>query len=219
MGMKKPFDPRLYLVTGADIAPGRPIEQIVEAAVRGGVTAVQLREKTVSNTEFAERAARMKRILEGTGIALIINDRPDVAAACGADGVHLGQSDAGPSEARRALGTDAIIGLSVETLAQAEAAEALEVDYLGVSPVFETPTKNNAGPGWGLDGLIHLRARTNRLLVAIGGINAATAAAVLAAGADGLAVVSAICSASDPESAARELREIIERFLPRPPRC
>jgi len=218
MGVKRPFDPRLYLVTDATAARGRPIERIVEAGVRGGVTAVQLREKAASNEEFIARAKSLKRILAGTEISLIINDRPDVAAACRAAGVHLGRSDADPSEARRALGAGAIIGLSVETLDQAEAAETLDVDYLGVSPVFETPTKKDAGPAWELDGLARLRARTDRLLVAIGGINAANAADVLRAGADGLAVVSAISSASDPESAARELREIIERFLPHPPR-
>ncbi len=143
---------------------------------------------------------------------MIINDRVDVALASGADGVHLGQRDLPVREARRLLGRDAIIGLSVETPAQALDAESLDVDYLGVSPIFSTPTKPDAGAPWGLEGLRSLRARTRRVLVAIGGIDASNAESVLAAGADGLAVVSAICASADPEAAARRLRNVVDRF-------
>jgi len=216
MGLSRRFDPRLYLVTDRGLSLGRPIEAVVEAAVRGGVTAVQLREKSSPPDEFLKSAARLKIVLDRAEIPLIINDSVEIAAASGAAGVHLGQSDTSIMEPRRKLGPGAIIGLSVETLEQAEAAAGLDLDYLGVSPVFSTPTKKNAGPAWGLDGLRHLRARTRFPLVAIGGINASNAASVLAAGSDGLALVSAICSAPDPESAAREMRMIIDRFRPRP---
>ena len=215
--MSRRFDPRLYLVTDRGLSCGRPIDVVVEAAVRGGVTAVQIREKSCPAAEFLERALRLKALLDRFGVPLIVNDAVDAAAACRAAGVHLGQGDASITEARRILGPDAIIGLSVETLEQADAAAGSDIDYLGVSPVFSTPTKTNTGAAWGLDGLRHLRARTPKPLVAIGGINASNAASVLAAGADGLAIVSAICSAPDPESAARELRTIIDHFRTRPP--
>ncbi len=160
--------------------------------------------------DLVRLALELKKILDPRGIPLFINDRVPVAAAAGAAGVHLGQGDASPRDARRILGPAAVIGFSVETLAQADAAADLEVDYLGVSPIFSTPTKPDTGPAWGLGGLRDLRRRTDRPLVAIGGIGADNAAAVLDAGADGLAVVSAICAAEDPEAAARSLRAIID---------
>jgi len=205
------FDPRLYLVTDRALAGGRPLEEIVAAAVRGGVTAVQLREKLISDDDLLHLALRLKPLLVRAGVALIINDRPGVAAAAGAAGVHLGPADVSAAEARRVLGPAAVVGLSVGSLAQAEAARGLEIDYLAVSPVFATPTKTDAGRPWGLAGLRKLRSRSARLLVAIGGIGPANAADVLTAGADGLAVVSAICAAADPEAAARALRDIVDR--------
>ena len=209
--MNTRFDPRLVLVTDRAMAGDRPFEDLVAAAVRGGTTAVQLREKALSDDDFLHLALRIKPVLARAGVPLLINDRPGIAAAAGAAGVHLGQSDASVAEARRILGPGAIVGLSVETPEQAEAARDLDVDYLGVSPMFATPTKTDAGPPWGLDGLRELRRRSSRILVAIGGIGAANAADVLAAGADGLAVVSAICAAADPEAAARALRDVIDR--------
>jgi thiamine-phosphate pyrophosphorylase len=209
------FDPRLILVTDRVLAAGRPIEAIVASAIRGGVTAVELREKNLSDEDFVRLALRLKSILDPIGVPFLINDRVGVAAAAGASGVHLGQADASAAEARRVLGTSAVIGLSVETLEQAEAARGLDVDYLGVSPVFATPTKPDAAIPWGIEGLRRLRRRTDRVLVAIGGIGTANAAEVLDAGADGLAVVSAICSAADPEAAARSLRAVIDT-RPRP---
>lgn len=208
--MKRPFDPRLYLVTDRGLAAGPSVEEIVASAIRGGVTAVQLREKRLPIPDFVAAALRLKALLSRPGLPLIINDRIDVARAAGADGVHLGQGDAAPSEARRLLGRGAIIGLSVETMDQARAAGGEDLDYLGVSPVFTTPTKTDTGPGWGIEGLRRLRAATRLPLVAIGGISAVNAAAVLEAGADGIAVVSAIMSAPDPEAAARELRAIVD---------
>lgn len=209
--MKISFDSRLYLVTDRDLSLGRPLEWIVAAAVRGGVTAVQLREKTSSRGDFIELARRIKSVLEPSGIPLIINDRTDVALEVRAAGVHLGQDDMPPSEARKLLGPEAVIGFSVESEAQAMAAEDLDIDYLGVSPVFLSPTKSELTTPWGLEGLRRLRPRSRHKLIGIGGISSKNAAEVLAAGADGIAVVSAICSAPDPELAARELRAIIDR--------
>ncbi len=210
--MTRRFDPRLILVTGS-LAGGRSLEATVAAAVRGGVTAVQLRDKAAPDDDLISFAIKLKSLLEPRGVPLLINDRVRVAAAAGAAGVHLGQDDASVSETRRFLGPGALIGLSIGTPGQAAAAEDLDLDYYGVSPVFATPTKPDAGTPWGLDGLRELRLRTRRALVAIGGINAANAAAVLEAGADGLAVVSAICAAEDPEAAARSIRAVIDETL------
>jgi thiamine-phosphate pyrophosphorylase len=199
----------LYLVTDRTLSLGRPLEGIVEAAVRGGVSAVQLREKSCSTEEYIETARRIKRVLRPFGVPLIINDRVEVALEVGAAGVHLGQGDMPPAEARKLLGPDAVIGLSVETPEQADEADHLDVDYLGVSPIFPTPTKTDLTTAWGLQGLRLLRSRHQ--LIAIGGVNSSNAAEVMEAGADGIAVVSAICSAPDPEAAARELRTIVNR--------
>ncbi len=203
-------DYRLYLVTDRELSVGRDIEDVVLEAVRGGVTMVQLREKTLPTRPFVESARRLKAVLAPLGITLIINDRVDIALASGADGVHIGQEDMPYLDARRLLGPEAIIGLSVENPEQAAEAEALDVDYLGVSPVFVTPTKSELETQWGLEGLQQLRLKSQKTLVAIGGIGPRNAAGVLEAGADGLAVVSAICSAPDPRAAAADLRRIIE---------
>jgi thiamine-phosphate pyrophosphorylase len=208
--VKRPIDWALYLVTDRRLAGARPLEELVRAAVRGGVTAVQLREKECRTREFVELARGLKAILSPAGIPLIINDRVDVALAARADGVHLGQSDMEYRDARALLGPDAIVGLSVETTAQAGEVEALDADYLGVSPIFPTPTKTDTAAAWGTEGLAALRKTSRHVLVAIGGINAANAAGVMHAGADGIAVVSAICEARDPEEAARQLRRAVD---------
>ncbi|MCX6623248.1 MAG: thiamine phosphate synthase [Acidobacteria bacterium] len=186
--MKRVFDPRLYLVTDRSFTGGRQLEQVVAAAVRGGVTAVQLREKHCSTREFMETARRIQAVLAVSGVPLIINDRVDVALDIGADGVHLGQSDMDYGTARKLLGPDALIGVSVETLAQAE---GLEADYLGVGPIYSTATKPDAAPPWGLEALRRLRAASCQVLVAIGGIHLGNAHQVMDAGADGIALVSA----------------------------
>ncbi len=204
--MRPTFDPTLYLVTDRGLARGRDLVDLVTAAVRGGVTLVQLREKSCSTREFLALARALRARLEPLSIPLIINDRVDIALASGASGVHIGQSDMPYGDARRLLGPDAIIGLSVETMAQAEEAARLDVDYLGVSPVFSTPTKTDTTTEWGLEGLAALARVSPHPLVAIGGINRTNVAAVRDAGAAGVAVVSAICASDDPEAAARELR-------------
>ncbi|MFM2058216.1 MAG: thiamine phosphate synthase [Pseudomonadota bacterium] len=207
-----PFDPArlgLYLVTDEQLCAGRALLDVVSAAVQGGVSCVQLREKSLATRPFVERAQTLKSLLQPLGVPLIINDRFDIALACGADGVHVGQSDMPVAELRRLLPAGAIVGLSVESLDQLDAVPD-GVDYLGVSPVFATPTKTDTAPAFGLDGLRAVRQRSRWPLVAIGGLHAGNAADVLAAGADGLAVVSAICAAADPAAAARTLRALID---------
>jgi thiamine-phosphate pyrophosphorylase len=209
--MRRPRDWSLYLVTDRGLTGSRPLAGVVGAAVRGGVTAVQLREKHCGTREFVELARCLKALLAPCGVPLIVNDRVDVALAAGADGVHLGQSDLDCRDARRLLGPDAIVGLSVETMEQAERAAALDVDYLGVSPIFSTPTKTDTAAAWGVAGLAALRQVSKHVLVAIGGINLGNAAEVIGAGAEGIAVVSAICAAPDPEAAARALCRAIDQ--------
>jgi thiamine-phosphate pyrophosphorylase len=195
----------VYLVTDRDLAGERSLAWIVEQAVLGGVRWVQLREKHVSTRAFVALAEEVLPVCRAHGVPLLINDRLDVAQAVDADGVHLGQSDMDSVTARRILGPDKTIGLSVESLDQVREAEALPVDYYGVSPVYTTPTKAELTQAFGLEGVRAVRALTARPLVAIGGLNRETIPAVVEAGADRVAVVSAICAAADPRAAAAEL--------------
>jgi thiamine-phosphate pyrophosphorylase len=199
---------RVYLVTDSALSQGRPLTDVVKAAVEGGVSCVQLREKTMSTRDFLDLALAVKQVLQPYHVPLIINDRIDVALACGAEGVHLGQSDLPVAHARQLLPAHVFIGWSVENMGDVERALHLPVDYLGVSPVFATPTKTDTQAPWGLDGLRRIRPMTSLPLVAIGGIHAGNALPVLQAGAEGLAVVSAICSADDPRQAAAQLQAI-----------
>src|ERR1035437_9091729 len=139
----------IYLVTGRSLCSPRPLEEIVLQAVEGGVAYVQLREKDVSTRFFVEEAKRIKKLLEQYRVPLIINDRVDVALACGAEGVHIGQEDMPYEIVRKLMGQKAIIGLSVETLEDVEVGQKLDVDYIGVSPVFSTPTKTDTKGAWG----------------------------------------------------------------------
>jgi thiamine-phosphate pyrophosphorylase len=195
----------LMLVTDRALCTKRSIDDVVSEAVAGGVDCVQLREKNLDTRSFVEQAQRLKQLLEPTGVPLIINDRVDVALAIGASGVHVGQEDMPVPIARRLLGPSSLIGLSVESWHDVELAEELPVDYLGVSPVFETPTKTNTKGSWGLEGIAKIRAFSRHPLVAIGGLNRDNVGNVIAAGAHGVAVVSALCCADDPKHAARRL--------------
>ncbi len=201
---------RLYLVTDPNSLAGHTLADMVLAAVQGGVTCVQLREKHANTRDFVAQAVALKELLAPWDIPLCINDRIDVALACQAHGVHLGQSDMPVAQARRLLPHHMFLGWSVESMDDVARSAHLPVDYLGVSPIHATPTKTDTLVPWGLDGLRQARAATALPLVAIGGINAANARAVLSAGADGLAVVSAVCSAPDPRSAAAHLRSLCD---------
>jgi len=199
----------LYLVTDEKLSLGREVKYIVERAVKGGVTMIQLREKELNTRDFITRAAEIKKILAGYNVPLIINDRIDIALAVEADGVHIGQSDMPYEYVRKIIPEKMILGLSVETMEQVAEAENFTLDYLSISPLFFTPTKTDLYREWGIEGLKEVRSKTKHRLFAIGGINASNVAEVIRAGADGVAVVSAICSADDPEKASRELLSII----------
>ena len=206
----KPEALRLYLVTDQGLMRDRPLADVVAEAMQGGVSCVQLREKQLGTREFLAQALILKALLAPQGIPLVINDRIDIALACGADGVHLGQNDLPADEARKLLPPAVFIGWSVESMDDVRQSAALPVDYLGVSPVFSTPTKTDTKDPWGLEGLAVVRAATRLPLVAIGGIHAGNAREVLRAGADGLAVVSALCAADDPRAAAAILRSLCD---------
>ncbi len=203
-------DLRLYLVTDRPLSLGRDIDWIVEEAVKGGATMVQLREKDCSTREFIELAAKLKETLKPLGVPLLINDRIDVALAVDADGVHIGQSDMPYETARKLLGPEKIIGLSVENMDDIRVANGLDVDYVGISPVYSTHTKTDTAAPFGLDGLREAVKLSVHPTVAIGGMNMKTAKDVMACGTDGIAVVSAIVSADSPCEAARNLLEVMK---------
>lgn len=198
-------DYSLYLVTDHSLSQGRSNEKIIRDAVEGGVTCVQYREKRLSTRKMIEEAKALIRVLKPLNIPLIINDRVDVALVSDADGVHLGQSDMRIVEARKILGTSKIIGISAESVNDAIEAEQGGADYIGISPVFLTTTKSDIATPLGLDGVTRIRGLVNIPLVGIGGISKTNVADVIRAGADGVAVVSAIVAAHYPEEAAREL--------------
>lgn len=204
---------KLYLVTDPGLSGGRSQAEIVAAAVRGGVTAVQLRDKTASTRELCRVGRELAAICRRSGVLLLINDRADVAAAVGADGVHLGQDDLDPEEARRILGPGKIIGVTCETPEEARRAEESGADYLGTGPIYATSTKSDAGRPYG-PAVIERVVRAVRLpVVGIGGIAPGRAAAVIRAGAAGAAVVSALAGADRPDRAAAALLEEIEAAL------
>lgn len=196
----------LYLVTDAGLCSEVGLEQTVEAAVKGGVTIVQLRDKHASDEQMIAQAKRLKAVLAGSGVPLIINDRLQVALESQADGLHIGQSDAAVQEARRVLGEQAIIGLSINTLAQLQAAPVELLDYVGIGPVFTTVSKQDHAQPIGFGGLASLVKACPLPSVAIGGLKAEHVISVQRAGANGLAVISAICGQPDPCQAALALR-------------
>ena len=213
MTQRPSFDLTLYLVAGTDAVGGRPLDAVVAAAVRGGVTLVQLREKDLPDDQVIGLARRLKALLAAHGVPLIVNDRIEAARDAGADGVHLGQDDLDAAHARALLGPDKIIGVSAGTAAEAALVDRDAADYVGVGSVYATATKPDAGAPIGVTGLRALGPALAPLpIVAIGGIGAGNAAEVMASGAaDGLAVVSAICGADDPEAAAGDLRRAVEQ--------
>jgi len=205
--MKDPASWEIYLVTDRAFSRGRATLEIVEAAVAGGVSAVQLREKDLDTREFYEEGLRIRGFLRSNGVPLIINDRIDVALALDADGVHLGQSDMPVNVARRILGSDRVIGVSVEKPEHINADAVACANYLAISPVFLTSTKPELDASWGLEGIKRVRSLTGLPLVAIGSIKLENAADVIRAGADCVAVVTAIVAADDPCEATRLLLE------------
>lgn len=203
----------LYLVTDEAACLGRDFFWVVEEAVKGGVTMVQLREKSLSTRAFIDRAKRLKNLLESYNVPLIINDRVDVALAVDADGVHIGQSDMPFQTAHRLLGEGKIIGLSAEKQSDVLEAEHWNLSYLAVSPLFATPTKTDTEQPWELEGLQWARQQSRHPLVVIGGLHTGNAHEAMLNGANGIAVVSAICSAPSPRGAAKELKKAIQNAI------
>ena len=203
--MKTPFDFSLYLVTDKNLTNGRPLETVVEEAIEGGVTIVQIRDKKSSTKEFLSIAKNIRVITEKAGVPLIINDRADIALAVNADGLHIGQSDMPYEEARKLMGPNAIIGISATNIEQAKAAASWDVDYLGIGPIFFTNTKEDLKTPIGFEGFKSIAAVSSHPLIAIGGIKANHVQQAMQSGAAGVAVVTAIVSADSPKLAAEEL--------------
>jgi thiamine-phosphate pyrophosphorylase len=204
-------DYSLYLVTDRGLSKGRTNMEVVEAAIKGGVTVVQLREKHATTREFLDEALKVREYCLEKNVLFIINDRLDIAQAVDADGVHLGQDDLPIEYARKFLGPEKIIGVSAFNQTDAIAAEKAGANYLGISPIFTTPTKPELETGIGIEGLRKIRKSVKIPVVGIGGLGSSNAYDVITAGADGIAVVSAIVSAIDPRQAAAEIKAEIER--------
>lgn len=202
---------KLYLVISSDTCGGRNFTEIARQAIEGGVDLIQLREKNISTANFLKKALLLKEITDGCNIPLIINDNLEVAMAINAAGIHVGNNDISPVEIQKKwLAPDKIIGYSIEYRDQLKSDNARVADYLAISPVFRTATKTDTVTEWGLKGVAEIRKLTDKPLVAIGNINGENARAVVRAGADCIAVVSAICLADDPTAAARELKNQIQ---------
>jgi thiamine-phosphate pyrophosphorylase len=200
---------RLYLLADAGLVAPPHLPEVVSAALRGGVTAVQLRAKMATTLELLELARTLGGLCRAAGVPLIVNDRVDVALAAEADGAHvghIGEEDLSPRDARRLLGPEAIVGVSVGAPSEARQATAQGASYVSAGPMFATSTKSNAGPAAGEALLKSVRPATSVPLVVIGGITAEHAPALFAAGADGVCVGAAILRASDPEAAARAFK-------------
>ncbi len=210
--MSSPFPYRLYLVISEADCAGRDFVRVAEQAVRGGVDLVQLREKKATPDEFSSQSQTLAGDASDLSGPLIINDNLDVAIQSHAFGIHVGRSDCSPTHIR-SVWKDCSLGYSIEQLDQLQTQDTQLSDCLGISPVFKTSTKTNTVTESGLDGILTLRQRTHKPLVAIGHINAANASDVIQAGADCLAVVSAICQVPYPQRAAREIRNQIDGAL------
>ncbi len=204
------FPYRLYLVISEADCIGKKFLEVAEQAIIGGVDIIQLREKNDSTEVFLQKALQLIEITDKYGIPLIINDNIEVAEKVNSTGIHVGNNDTAPAYLRQQpLIMDKIIGYSVEHLTQLENEQAAVSDYLGISPVFKTNTKTDTVTEWGLEGITKIRQLTEKPLVAIGSIHLTNARDVINAGADCLAVVSAICSADDPQKAAYQLKNEI----------
>lgn len=211
--MRRALDLSTYLITDRRLCGARGVDEVVRSAITGGATVVQLRDPEAKTGQLVEHARTLLALLRPHGIPLIINDRVDVALAVAADGVHVGQQDMSVADVRALVGSELIVGLSISSpaeLARSSAALA-RVDYLGVGPVFATQTKRDAAPAIGALGLAEIVANVQVPVVAIGGLTSANAAEAIRAGAQGVAVVSAICSAADPTLATRELAEVVRQ--------
>jgi thiamine-phosphate pyrophosphorylase len=203
----------LYVITDEALSRGRPTVEVGRAAIAGGATAIQLRDKTSSTRKLVETGLQLRELTRATGVKLIVNDRADVALAIDADGVHVGQDDLPAVIARRIVGAGKIVGVSAATPDEAKLAERDGADYVGVGSIFATSSKSDAGAPIGTARLAEVARSVRIPAVAIGGINAANAAECIIAGAVGVSVISAVVSAPDIEAAARDLRTRIDAAL------
>jgi len=195
---------RLYFV--CDARPGADLEALLRAALAGGADIVQLREKELGRAEIERAAGTFRRVADTFSALFVLNDDPELARICDADGVHVGQDDASAEQAREVLGPDAIVGLSTHSEEQIGASAGRPVDYISVGPIWETPTKAGR-PGVGLELISHAAANAPHPFFAIGAIDPVNAGQVVRAGAERLCAVRAIRDAADPEATARELRQ------------
>jgi thiamine-phosphate pyrophosphorylase len=205
----KPIDWRLCLIADAEAAGDRNLVSIIREAVDAGTTLVQLRGKKLSTRQFMNLALEASEYLKSRNIPFIINDRIDIALSCEADGVHLGQEDLPLPFARQILGKQKLIGISVNTVKEAEEAEAKGANYIGVGPIYHTPSKEELRTILHLEGLRTIREKVKIPILAIGGIQAETARDVISAGADGIAVISALMASEDIRKATSKLLEAI----------
>jgi thiamine-phosphate pyrophosphorylase len=201
----------LYLVLDAATTPPERFPDLALAAVQGGATIVQVRDKTSSARALIRTVRAVRARLAGTSVPVIVNDRVDVALAAGADGAHVGQDDLPPKAARAILGPGAILGLSVTTEAEIGTVDTAVVDHVGLGPLFATATKPDAAPPLGPERFQAIRRQLQLPVVAIGGIAIDNAESAIFAGADGIAVVGAIARSSDPRAAARALATLVAR--------
>ena len=207
-----PLKLTLYLITDPHLCARFGVEQTVDAAVKGGATMVQLRDKHASTEERVALASRLKPICTSHGAVLVINDDVEAAHISDVDGVHIGQGDMDVALARQTIGPDKIVGLSVETVTAARQVSDTLVDYVGISPVYATPTKQDHKPPIGFDGLAEICAASPVYSVAVGGLKLADCHDVLATGVHGMAVVSAICGQDDPYAASLALAQSLASY-------
>ncbi len=202
---------KLYLVMDMQSYEGRTAEEIAREAIEGGVTMIQWREKSQPLRDVLDVSLRVRALCRELGIPFVVNDRVDIALLLDADGVHVGQDDLPAPEVRRLMGQDRFVGVSAGSWDEARWALEQEADYLGVGPIYGTPTKPDAGDAIGFGLLGRLKAECPGIpRVGIGGINRTNAGLVTGAGADGIAIVSAITRSSNPQEAAAELKRLIE---------
>jgi thiamine-phosphate pyrophosphorylase len=212
------IDLRLNAIVDPERAGGHQLADLARACARGGATLVQLRDKRSATRAMIEQARAIKKVLANSGVPLVVNDRVDVAMAAGVDGVHLGQEDMAVEDARQLLGPDAIVGLSIKSVAEADAAPLALIDYVGSGGVYVTASKQQNNPPIGPAGLARIIAALRRRapdlpVCGIAGIDANNAGEVIAAGADGVAIISALSLTPDPAVAARTLRDIVDGML------
>ncbi len=207
----------VYVITDRRAAGDRPITLVMKAAIAGGASAVQMRDKGATTHEMIALGRALHEVTREAGVPLIINDRLDIALALDAEGVHVGQDDMPAPMARRLLGPHRILGVSAGTVEEARRAERDGATYLGVGDVYGTPSKADAGTPVGIEGLREITRAVSIPVVGIGGITVDNAAAVIEAGAAGVAVISTVVGAPEPQMAARRLKEIVDRTKHRHP--